>query len=480
MTLAVTAQNNVEIAGQCENAAGKRIELYYYEDMLSRAERLMDATQIDDNGQFTLHCYANYPRLVVLQIENYSQSFYIEPGRHYNTYLPHFDWDQDERRNLWLDPVALPFEFLNLAPDELNLRIARFEETVDSFVTANRVWFDLKYHPQKRYMDTLEALVHKRWPAGQSARGDQGGTFFERYVEYTLAVMRLSLHFASRKQLHNRYLAGKSVLYHDENYMTFLFALNEDAISKGTRRVGKNRLIDWVRRADLTAYMDSIGTDPLLFDEQLRELAAIEALKESYYDHDYDRTGVRAMLRTISTSSKFPEHRKLAENLLASFQQAERGTELPVIELPDADHNIHSLDEFRGKWVYLSFVRVGDPNSLRELETMAHFRDSVYSKDSNVLFVSISCDREFQKMYHFLHNSRRGQRYNWLWLHFDRNYRLLERYGVVRYPTFILINPEGKLHYNITPSPESGILLHGPWEKKKTPVEENALPFFQR
>ena len=69
-------------------------------------------------------------------------------------------------------------------------------------------------------------------------------------------------------------------------------------------------------------------------------------------------------------------------------------------------------------------------------------------------------------MFHLLKNSRKGARYNWTWLHFDGNYRLLERYGVVSYPTFMLLDPQGQLYYDYTPAPASGILLHGPWEKQ--------------
>ena len=145
------------------------------------------------------------------------------------------------------------------------------------------------------------------------------------------------------------------------------------------------------------------------------------------------------------------------------------------MKLSDADGNRIGLDEFRGKWIYLSFVRVGDPNSLREIEALAHFKDSVYARNDDVVFVSISCDREFQKMYHFLRNSRRGPRYSWTWLHFDGQYRWLEQMGVVSYPTFLLFAPDGHQPYTVTPTPGSGFLLHAPWEKKT--VEREKLEF---
>lgn len=451
-------QTNVYLKGRAENGAGKRIGLYCYDDMLTQAERLMDETVIADDGSFSLRCYSNYPRLVFMQVECYSQAFYVEPGRTYNVMIPTFDWTQDERHNVHLDPVALPLRFTGLPDDELNIKIRDYEAVRDSFIAANRMWFDFRFKPQRRYFDTMVAVVNKAVPDG-------GNVFFARYKEFSLAEMRYAMHFSSRKQLFNKYIKDQPVLYHDENYMQLFLTLFEGSISDGSNYLPLNRLREWVRKGDLNTYLDSLGLDPMLLNEQIRELAALQALRESYYDGRYSRDGVRSMVEKLARQSKFPEHRQLATRLAASLLRMEKGEEVPVFELPDVERRMVNLADMHGKWIYLSFVRVGDPNSLREIETLAHFRDSIYAKNSNVVFVSVCCDREFQKMYHFLKNNKRGHRYNWTWLHFDGNYRLLERYGVVSYPTFILINPDGQLQYSVTPPPASGILMHGPWEQ---------------
>ncbi len=461
LALVAGAQTNVTIRGTLENGALKRVEMYGYEDMLTMREVLLSSAEAAADGSFSLSCYANYPRLVYVQVESYSQSFYIEPGRTYEVYLPEFDWDVCEKRNIYLDPEPLPLEFLNLPADELNLNIMRFEEVVDSFVSEHRVHFDPKFKPNRRYFSQLEKELGSRLPAAGAE------TFFGRYREYTLAEMRLSMRFDSRKRLIEKYIEGNPIHYHDESYMRLFFALYAHTVSKGTRRIPQERLEWWVHRCDVPAMLDSLGLDPLLRNEQVRELVALQALREAYYDKDYDRGEVARMVERLGGESKFAEHRKLASSLAETFKGQGEGSEAPSFELPDVDHRRVSLDSFRGKWVYLAFVRAEDPHSLKELETMAHFRDSVYAKHPDVVFVSIDCDREFQKMYHLLKNSRRGQRYRWTWLHFDGDYRLLERYGVTSYPAFILLNPQGELHYTVTPAPASGILLRGPWETRR-------------
>ena len=471
----VSAQGvtNVTIVGTSANGAGKVIGVYGYEDMLTMEETLLDETRIDAGGRFELKLYANWPRLVFVQVENYSQSFYVEPGRRYEVWMPEFDWDLGEKRNIYLAPAALDLEFMNLPEGELNLKIGAFEALVDSFVSANRVFIDPKFHPQRRYFDTLVALVAQSTPK-------EDDTFFEHYKQYTLAEMQLAMRFTSRKKLIAKYITDQPVRYHDEAYMRLFWALYENSISRGMARVPLGRLVDWVERGDLAAYMDSLGVDPLLRNERVRELAALQALKESWYNPEYDGVKVRRMIERLGNESRFEEHKALARRLLQALGRHERGSEAVSFTLPDVDRNMVDLQSLRGKWIYLSFVRCGDPNSLAELETLAWFRDSVYAKNDDVVFVSVACDREFQKMYHLLRTSKRGHRYRWLWLHFDGNYRLLEHYGVVSYPTFVLIGPDGKLQYDITPAPASGILLHGPWERPKSREKESALPFYMR
>lgn len=459
--LPVGAQTNITIRGEVVDGAGKRVSLFRYSDMLTRAEVLVDSATIADNRTFELKAYANYPTMMILQIENYSQSFFVEPGRDYEVYVPQFDWNIDEQRNVFLSPEVLPLEFLNMPPDDLNAQISNFEGVMADYIDAHRIQFDIRFRPQKRYFDSLLLVVKQNAP-------DTRNEFFNRYKRYQLASLKYDLHFDSRANMAKQYVKDQPILYYDDNYMSFFFALYANCVSKGTNKIPAWQLGQWVNTLNVKVFLDSLGTDTLLRNEQVRELVALEALQEAYYQpHYYEADRVVKMLGLIADQTKFPEHKVLAQHIIDNLQQAEQGSEVPTFTLPDVDKEMVNLDSLKGKWIYLSFVRVGDPNCLSEIETMAHFKDSLYKKFDNLQFVTICCDRNFQKMYHFLKNSRKGKNYSWTWLHFDGRYDLLERYQVVSYPHFILINPEGMQQYTVTPMPASGFLLHGPWDTKK-------------
>lgn len=466
------AQKNITISGTTANAVGKTIELYNYSDKISQTEVLLDRVTIDEDQNFELKCFARYPMLVFLQIDNYSQSFYVEPGSDYKVHIGQFDWNVDETKNVYLDPVTLPVEFLNVPANDINLQINRLDKVIDDYITAHQFYFDQRFKPNRKYFDSLMVVVNKKCP-------DTDNEFFNRYKKYHLAELQLNMKFASRRSIFNQYIKGQPVLSYDENYMSLFTNLYSYAISKGTKDINVYRLAHWVYNLDYTTYMDSIGIDPMLRHEQVRELAALLALKESYYNFRYyDSKMVVKMIERIAQKTKFEDHKPIAHNIIKGFHKQEAGTKVQSFRLPNVDKDMISLNDFKGMWTYVAFVRVGDPNSEAELEIMAHFKDSIYAHNDNVNFVTIDCNREFQKMYHFLKNTKHGNRYNWIWLHFNNEFDLLRQYGICSYPWFVLIGPDGRQYYDITPAPSAGFLLSPPWKNAKA-LDDPSGNFFE-
>lgn len=469
------AQKNITIKGTAENGVGRRVELYKVSDYISKTEVLLDTFRIGDDKKFDVRCWANYPMMVTMQIENYAQSFYVEPGRDYVVTIPSFDWTIDESRNVFLDPEPLPLYFQNIAANDINLLIDSIDRVIARYIDEHAFYFDQKFHPSAYYFDSLVLTVNRLC-------NDTSNDFVNRYRVYRLAELKFDMKFDSRRNLINQFIKNKPILYYDENYMSLFSALYANSISKGTKDIPVYRLAHWVYNLDLDTYLDSIGIDPLLRHEQIRELAALQALQESYYNFRYyDAEMVVKMIEKLAARTKFPDHKVIASHILSDFDKRHEAEEKEVsFELPDVDKNMVRLNDLRGKWVYLSFVRVGDQSSLAEIETMAHFKDSVYKYFDNVEFVTVDCDREFQKMFHFLKNSRHGNRYDWKWLHFDGNYDMLRHFQIYSYPWFVLLDPEGRIVYDVTPAPSSGFLFNAPWMVQRQPEHNPGRSKFGR
>ena len=120
---------NVSVKGRNVNAKGKTIEIYKDADKFSKQEQLLDSYTIDDKQTFDLVFTVKYPTLVFLQIENYSQSFFVEPGKDYDIIIHEFKWNIDEEMNVYQNPIALPVEFVDLERDDLNFQIIFVTQT---------------------------------------------------------------------------------------------------------------------------------------------------------------------------------------------------------------------------------------------------------------------------------------------------------------------------------------------------------------
>ncbi len=459
------AQKNISIKGTAENGVGRKVELYKISDYISQKEVLLDTFRISDDKKFDLRCWANYPMMVTVQIENYSQSFYVEPGRDYVVIIPSFDWTLDEKRNVFLDPEPLPLLFQNIPSNDINLLIDSIDRVIARFVDDNSFYFDQKFHPTAYFFDSLVTTVNRRC-------NDTSNEFVNRYKIYRLAELKYAMKFDSRRNLIEKFIKNQPILYYDENYMSLFSTLYANSISKGTKDIPVYRLAHWVYNLDLDTYLDSIGMDPLLRNEQIRELAALQALQESYYNFRYyDAEMVIKMIEKLASRTKFSDHKVIAAHILEGFnhRDEQENQEVTDFVLPNVDKSPVSLSSFKGNWVYISFVRVSDPASLSEIETIAYFHDSICAHFNNVKFVTIDCDREFQKMYHFLKNSKHGDKYNWTWLHFDGNYDMLRHFQIYSYPWFVLLDPEGRIVYDVTPAPSTGFLLNAPWRIVQQP-----------
>ncbi len=460
---------NVSVKGRTVNAKGKTIEIYKDADKFSKQEQLLDSYTIDDKQTFDLAFTVKYPTLVFLQIENYSQSFFVEPGKDYDIIIHEFKWNIDEEMNVYQNPVALPVEFVGLNSDDLNYQISAFDSVESELILKYRMFLDFRFKKDTKRIDTMLTTLNNVW-------NDSENVFFESYKKHKIAELQYLFKLVSPKKIAEEYFKGQPIQYDDEGYTSLFNSYFSDYISRGTKQLPIETLSRWVDEKDLFKYLDSIGIDPMLQHEQLRELVALKALQESYYNDCYNPEMVVEMLKRFENESKFSQHRVIARNILNTFDEVAKEIELPDFRLPNVDKEIVSLSDFKGKWIYLSFVRVTEKSSICEIETLAFFYDSIRN-NSDMEFVTISCDREFQKLYHFIKNSKNGMRYKWTWLHFDNNYKMLDSFAVRSYPHFVLINPEGRVHSYSTIKPGEGFFINSKWLKTDDDNKKNTDTF---
>ncbi len=441
LQLSLTAQN-VTITGSALGAGGKTIELKTQADMISSVQKTLSKSLIDrESERFKMQTLVNQTTHVYLTIDNYVYYFYIEPNRTYEIKIDTFDYYQDEVINPFLKQIDLPVELLNVDKEDINVKMVAFNDWFDNYITQYQNGLFILH--QKAYLDTLSM-----W--SDSLFGKINNTYFQTFRKYTIAEIALTGAFQKRMYLADNYLLNKNINYHNEAYQSFFNNFFEKYLSTGAPKLNTKKLKTLLQNYNLAGILDSLGYDPALRDERIRELVFLKCMKDAFLSPDYNDKQVLDLLRRFSNYTKFPEHKEIAENLLNSLPIGVSGNMGTQFSLKDADGNVVGLNRFKDKNVLLMFYTYKCDACLDDFETL-NLLVKKYHLD-NVEFVAVSCDKEVVL---FKHSMEELSKYPWTFLHYGGDNQMLSNYGVKTYPSYILLNEDGVITQNPVPSPSS-------------------------
>jgi peroxiredoxin len=151
------------------------------------------------------------------------------------------------------------------------------------------------------------------------------------------------------------------------------------------------------------------------------------------------------LLDSAIVQTKIERHRHLATDIRAKITRLLRGFEPPGFELFNQDSVLVSLQQYRGKYVYLMFCTTQNYVCLSQYELL----EKLYRDHHKWLqIVVVSADERLSDMRGFC----RKNDYRWDFLHFANTPDVLKNYDVRIFPTCYLIDPEGKLVLSPAPA----------------------------
>ncbi len=137
---------------------------------------------------------------------------------------------------------------------------------------------------------------------------------------------------------------------------------------------------------------------------------------------------------------------KSAINLRSKITKLQLGTPAPLFSLPDSNKEEISLTSLKGKYVYLAFYNTKNYGCLEQIKLLKDFEKNY---NNLIKVVIISTDENFDDMLKLAEK----EDYKNLILHFGDS-KVVEKYAVRSYPSYFLIDPEGKIVWAPAPSPK--------------------------
>ena len=452
----------VVIEGTAEFAAGSEIRLMAYTDLLSYRQEVVATDKIGKDGSFRLSFPTRQILLVQLAIRTSKAEFYVMPEQTY-----HFTIDMDPQLFQLLDPMEyggyLQIQCAGTTQTDLNYKINRFEQTaadIIDFFAPNTVG-----NIGKAEFDSISTNIKARFPIEYDPTN-----FYKSYLYYYYAELEGMLLHKKPDSLYAKYLDNEYVLYENPTYMSFLNSFYDNYLLTSPN-IGQAILEHAINKeGNFLSLFNAVGKDQLLVNERLREIAILENLAELYDNKDFNRKNILKIIEEIRVTSNFPEHRKMAENILLNLKTLESGSGLPEVRLKEIGGSSFKFSDLKGKWVYVQFFNLDCLDCIREMMIIKELKAKYGDK---IEFVSLSLDFTISKLLQF---KEKYPQFDWRFVHFNNEFAWLDEIGVNALPDNMLLKPDGTLYRRDAPDitrdlPLFLMRLFAPQEEQINPLD---------
>ncbi|MGB3946652.1 MAG: TlpA disulfide reductase family protein [Bacteroidia bacterium] len=436
----VNVAQNVVIKGVAQKQENKEIGVWVYSDYISKTEKQLTYSTIDSLGHFVLEFNTKEIQYINLKIEKNVASMYVEPNANYEVILSIPDSLTYQNPNLERDMKIL----INIKSKvEINALTIDYDKRFEEFLTNEYIAF-VRRNPQPQ-IDSFRVAM-------RSFYSTVANPYFQNYISYTIAALEEKTG-ASIKKLFANHIDAKPVLYTHTEYMNFFNTFYKHKLQDlvvGNKVTNVEYQVN--EKNSFKGLIEAMKQDPFLQNDTIRELVAIKGLYESYYEGIFKKRNIVSLLEQVVSETTIEEHKYVAQNILNSFSKLQPGTVAPFFQLPDKLGLTHSLDEFKGKkYVYLIFF---DPQSTTCLQQMKVIPSLKKKYGAKIEFVAICSSKNIADFRDFCNQN---PKFDWLFLYDNTGMLLKNSYEIKSFPTYFLINPEGKIVQAPAEGPEGDI-----------------------
>lgn len=486
--LAQAASMHIQV--KAPTYAGEQVQLYRCMDLVTFRLEPLSSTTLDATGNGTLDADVEGTWKGNLRIGGVTAELLLRAGRyHIEISAPEPNSPRSADGGVRVDPL-----FLGLDPLDINALVTDLNVRLDAFIAqdlatdqdagmeaigqARRGEVAMRPDTSKGHRDLF---LSPRWsPARVDTFERKLRRFYEEVddpwfkedLDYGIASLYLGPRITDR-ELFDRFIKDKPVLYDVPEYMRFTGSLFEDQLMRLTVGNDREQVLRFIHRSQTDSLKALLARNDLLKDDRSNELVLMTSLYQQQGNEQLDRAGILGILKDIEARSRYPEHRNIAANMVWDLTAMHAGTRLPSIILPDAAGTPVLLDSLiQGP----TCIVVTSGRSVHGEREMVALEALYKTYSSYVRFIGIGLDGSPDALRAVLEAHPDRQ---WTWLYAGKNTRFLDEFRITTIPTLyfiedgLLANPP-----SILPSKGLAPLLYR--IKVKVDEEERFKPDLQR
>lgn len=365
LTVLIHADAKVTIYGSIIGAKGEVVRVFSASDLVSRQQQCIAYTVIRDDGTFSLDFEWSSTAPVWIDVAFYREKWVIEPGKSY-----HFTSERSFQFNPNTYEKQLGSIGLTLVGQHFSL-INQHNWQIDSLYNdfMEREFVKVFRHKNTESVEKFNRLLSDKFTADSS-----------QYIKVKIQCLTSELEYQSglksRAELQQILFADRPYYYHDEYVNVFNNILSQYFVSQQqVSWYGFNFALNSAE--PVLAMLDTLGKDPLLKHEMVREVALLSILRQVYTSVPSVRQKVSEALNVFGHYTKFPYHAALAKALKKQIQVLHAGSPLPQIKPYYSAQNTKNDWLLTKKPIYILFAGSNCRSCIEDLDILAAFPEYI-------------------------------------------------------------------------------------------------------
>ncbi len=446
----------VIIKGNNPDYAGQTLVLYVYENQITNTEKALATLKIGENGDFKTDFSIGETEFVFFHTGIFYIYFYAEPGMVYTVKLPtRTEKKPEDKLNPYFEEIRVHLLITSAkfadqtanvdANHDLNFLIRNFDNYFDPFYTKYAMSIYSKTDVNE--MDTTLRRI-------ESTFANQSQSYFNSYYNYRMGLLKfMSTRFKSRNTS-DSYFLNKTILYDNPAYMELFNQLYDKYfVYFGRTKSGKIIYDDINAFKSLSRLKATLSQDKVLENDTLKELVILKGLHDGCYEMEFSRSALLQILDSLTNTTTIQKHKVIAKDIREKVTRLLVGYAPPAFRLLNQDSVWVSLNDFKGSYVYLFFCTTQNYACLKEFDQLKKLQEK---HGKLIKIVAISADESLSNIRDFLSKYK----YTWTFLHYGGQPDIIKEYDIRAFPTFFLIDKEGKLAMSPATSPSENFEEH--------------------
>jgi peroxiredoxin len=433
----------VSISGSGTGYKNAELKFYLLTDPITKRFKPISRIKCDEKGKFSYEVPCPGDAIIFIKTGIYNFHLYVAEGSGYELLLPDYASKSigEEQNPFFIETELIP-EVINNQSDVNNLiRIFDSEyNQVFNFV-AECVFRNYKKDEIKQQIARLEKFSQvKTIP------------FYDDYVKCRMIMLNLIASSSNQpgitaSQYINAYFKSDNQAFTDLAEQMFSGYFNN--LSSGPLKEMFNRAIGI---GSFTELQSVIIRDKKITNKELADFVLLLNLNADYYERNLPGENVRKIISIMKSQGESDYIKNIASTMLEKINSTLPGNIPPDISLLNSDGKLQSLKDFRGKYLLLNFARADNMPSITELGIINMWLNK-YISDFQV--VTIITDKNFKSSAESF--KKRG--FNWTFLDGSEYDNLEFLYDIKMYPSFLLLDREGKIIADPCPYPSEDLEL---------------------